>query len=266
MLNFKNKKDCVMLIVLVIVLIIIVCGVSVYATSTYMAGQVKYTDTKTVEQALNELYAQQKNGINTDGYYQFVKGNNGFATTLGQVEFNTLGVIPTNYDIVNERYGLKVAIEKELDKTIVLNDKFEISSEISFDNRATEHVGGIRVFLYQKVENNYNEVAMININDAWSGSNNIAYDSSISSNYVVNNLQWSTLNGSGRYGLVCDKQKAYFYRDNILLGNINYTSGISVDKIKIEFSGYSNTYVAPPFILKDLYVGKPLFYKSIIGE
>ena len=259
----KKNIKC---IVLAIALIIIVSGASVYATSTYLASQVKYTDTKTVEQALNELYAQQKNGINIDGYHQFVKGNNGFATTLGQVEFNSLGVIPTNYDTVNESFSLKVAIEKELDKTMVLNDKFEISSEISFDNRTTSHMGGIKIFLYQKVENDYNEVAKIKFNDGWSGSNKMAYESSISSNNIVSNLQWETVNGSGRYGIVCDSEKAYFYRDNTSLGNINYTSGISVDKIKIEFYGYSSSYIAPPMILKDLYIGKPLFYKSIIGE
>lgn len=259
-------KKNIKLIVLIIVLIIIVSGVSAYATSTYLAGQVKYTDTKTVEQALNELYAQHKNGTNTDGYYQFVKGNNGFTTTLGTISFNSLGVIPTSYDTVNEMYTLKASLEKEIDNTIELNNKFEISSEISFDNRTTSHMGGIKVFLYRKVENNYNEVAMIDINDAWSGSNQIAYFSSISSNYVVSNLQWSTLNGSARYGIVCDSEKAYFYRDNTSLGNINYTSGISVDKIKIEFYGYSSSYIAPPMILKDLYIGKPLFYKSIIGE
>lgn len=48
----KNFK----LIVGIIIGAILISGISVYATTTYLASQVTYKDGKTVEQALNNLY------------------------------------------------------------------------------------------------------------------------------------------------------------------------------------------------------------------
>lgn len=50
-------------IILVIVLMIVVSGVSVYATSTYLASQVTYKDETSVADALNDLYTKTNKEI-----------------------------------------------------------------------------------------------------------------------------------------------------------------------------------------------------------
>jgi len=55
----KNIK----LIILILIGVILVSGISVYATATYLynASDVKYSDEKSVENALNELYERSNN-------------------------------------------------------------------------------------------------------------------------------------------------------------------------------------------------------------
>ena len=55
----------------VIVLVVLVSGVSVYATTTYLASQVTYKDGKTVEEALNELYKNAKGNISIDTFDEY---------------------------------------------------------------------------------------------------------------------------------------------------------------------------------------------------
>lgn len=54
-------KNNIKLIILIIILVIISSGISVFATYNYLASDIKYTDNKSVSDALNELYNQYKN-------------------------------------------------------------------------------------------------------------------------------------------------------------------------------------------------------------
>ena len=51
-------KKNIKLIVLIIIIILISSGVGVLATYNYLASDIKYTENKTVEQALNDLYSK----------------------------------------------------------------------------------------------------------------------------------------------------------------------------------------------------------------
>ena len=55
-----TKKRNIKLIILVITLIIITSGISVYATSTYLASQVDYKNGNSVADALDDLYNKTK--------------------------------------------------------------------------------------------------------------------------------------------------------------------------------------------------------------
>ena len=55
----KYVKKNIKLIIGIIIGMIIVSSISVYATYTYLANEVKYTDDKSVSQALDELYANK---------------------------------------------------------------------------------------------------------------------------------------------------------------------------------------------------------------
>ena len=61
-------------IILVIILIIIASGISVYATSTYLATNVNYTrnnTTKSVSDALDELYSMKDNKYTEEQYLNY---------------------------------------------------------------------------------------------------------------------------------------------------------------------------------------------------
>lgn len=54
-------KNNLRLIIFVVILILISSGIGVFATYNYLATDVKYTDDKSVADALNELYGKEKN-------------------------------------------------------------------------------------------------------------------------------------------------------------------------------------------------------------
>ena len=85
-------------IILVIVLLIIASGISVYATSTYLASQVTYTkdgETMSVAEALNELYEKNENSIkNIDLSKVDFSSDNYIFNGSNSYEFND------NYDMV----------------------------------------------------------------------------------------------------------------------------------------------------------------------
>lgn len=59
-MKFKKNQKVITLVIGIIIGIILVSGISVYATYSYYANEVKYTNEKTVAQALDELYANKK--------------------------------------------------------------------------------------------------------------------------------------------------------------------------------------------------------------
>lgn len=58
-MNFLKKN--IKMIIGILVGIVLVSGISVYATTNYLASQVTYKDGKSVEEALNDLYADMLN-------------------------------------------------------------------------------------------------------------------------------------------------------------------------------------------------------------
>ena len=80
-------------IILVIVLIIIASGISVYATTTYLANQVIYKDGKTVEEALNDLYNKIPKGekiITENGTYDISdKASVNVNITMPEIDYST---------------------------------------------------------------------------------------------------------------------------------------------------------------------------------
>lgn len=72
-------------------------------------------------------------------------------------------------------------------------------------------------------------------------------------------------NGSGRYAVVGDGQKAHLYFGKQLINSIDYTENISYDKIVISFGQYIG-YSVNPIYVESLYIGEPLYYKSLIEQ
>ena len=84
-------------IILVIVLIMVASGISVYATSNYLATQVNYTrnnTTKSVSDALDELYSMKDNKYTEEQYQNY-----------GITQYNK--AIADNGGIVMENFTLK---------------------------------------------------------------------------------------------------------------------------------------------------------------
>ena len=111
----KYFKKNIKWIILVIVLMIIVSGVSVYATTTYLASQVNYIKqdgtTVTVSDALNELYtkttvsAQQVGTITTQGT-SYTFQNDGYVLGTIKADYNSAsGIIYFNEHDENEFDG-----------------------------------------------------------------------------------------------------------------------------------------------------------------
>lgn len=155
--------------------ILIVSGISVYATYNYFANEIKYTDTKTVSQALDELYKNKKettdetkeittNGFQTlDKYYKNL--NIKIPNTISSTKFLTNGQISsanpdayltakfenqikTNSYIVyktkigNNIYGPYRFLYKEEGQSISINAHTAISCQIYNDRISAIHYYG----------------------------------------------------------------------------------------------------------------------------
>lgn len=59
-------KNNFRLIVFIIILILVSSGISVFATYNYLASDIKYTDDKSVADALNDLYSIHNNNNNNE--------------------------------------------------------------------------------------------------------------------------------------------------------------------------------------------------------
>ena len=295
-----NKKEGITLIALVITIIIllILAGITL-ATLTGDNGL--FTRAKQAKQ--NTLDAQEKENLAIGSYensindvingtinssredvnesnligeeFNFVNGNEGFSQVLGEIEFSSLGVTPKNfYNIgsssVDQNTGIanllyQAKIEKELKNRIELNNKFEISSQIYLNNRTTANEGVVKINLYTKIDNEYTNIGLIQVGDYWGLNSQVAYTSIINNLNIAKAVYWSTNNASGRWAIVGDGQKAHFYWGNVLLKSIDYSGGLSIDKIEIEFGKYPDQNFFPT-IVESLYVGEPKYYRTIIGE
>ena len=277
----KTNLTNIKIIIAFMIGVILASSIAVYA-ATYYAKDISYTrqgtEVSNVQEALNDLYTNKK-AQNIEGYYQFVKGNNDFSVIEGEAEFSSLGVIPKTYEVTddksreNAQYREYVVLEKELDTPISLTNKFELSSSFFVNNSNNKYGGHICFILYQKNGNGYNEVGRMVYADDWEnypknwtlGKIN---DTSINTPDSYNTA-WESSNPGGRYALIGDGSKIYLYRGNILLNSTNCSlEGITqIDKLEIQFIKQKSTNFLPmPMIVEDVYIGKPLFYKSIVGE
>ena len=249
---------------------IIFGGISVVSAYALLSSDVSYTpedqgwNVENVQDALDDLNTKVNTYL-TPNHFEFRKGNNDFKTTNGEVEYTTLGVKAKNY--VNRT----AIVENELDSPIVLNDPFEISTQVFINNTSNSYGGYFYIKLYQKENNEYTELAYLNINDAWAATTQISFywgyktfSQGIGTSYTN---AWTTTNPSGRYAIVGKNNKIYLYRGEILLGSTTYDLSdiTTVDKISIEFWKYNESAFAPmPTTVEDIYVGDPLYYRSIV--
>lgn len=116
-------------IILVIVLMIIVSGISVYATSTYLASQVTYKEGKTVEQALNDLYSKSKNIT-----YE-IWGSGTFTNSTG-------GIAKTKIFSVNQ--GVKKIVIYVSVSSVYGAENPSVSGDIISKQSVTQKSSGIR--------------------------------------------------------------------------------------------------------------------------
>ena len=215
---------------------------------------------KSIEKDLDK-YSIQSNNRSDNDKISFINNNNcGFKNTLGEVNFMSYGAEPKTY-IKNEDKRSYCIMEKEEEKK--LEGKFEISMQIYMQNFTTSMMGGIEILLYDSGNKNIVEIV---IADNWVAENKIITYAKINdknvnntSNYILNK------NGSGRYTIIGDGKKVYFYWGKMLLGGIDYVDGIEYNKIQMKFFVTSQyTDVAPNIYIEDLYIGEPLYYKDII--
>lgn len=99
---------------------------------------------------------------------------------------------------------------------------------------------------------------LIYIGDAWVDTATSEIGASINGNmYAYQRASYNNL--SGRYSIVGDGEKVYFYMGNILINSMNFNENISYDKIEITYESYKG-YTVMPMYVEDIYIGKPLFH------
>lgn len=83
-------KNNIKVIVSIIILILIFSGISVFATYNYIASDIKYTDNKTVTDALNDLYGKMsKNDKVVLSINQTVSLTTSYTSTTSPFFYNT---------------------------------------------------------------------------------------------------------------------------------------------------------------------------------
>lgn len=109
-MKFLNRKYRIL--ILIIIVVILITGISVYATTTYLASQVTYKDGKSVEDALNELYNKENIPINeiwssvsTSINYEHILNEDGLYITgiICANKENNTATINTNSTVIDEK-------------------------------------------------------------------------------------------------------------------------------------------------------------------
>ena len=143
-INLKSKKFFMFISVMMTV-ILLASGISAYATYNYFANEIKYTDTKTVSQALDELYDNKRqttdetkeittNGQQTlDKYYKNINVN--VTNSTSAIRILTNGQISSDNPCAY--------LTANFEKTIKTN------SVISYKVRIGDNIYGPYKFLYE---------------------------------------------------------------------------------------------------------------------
>ena len=242
------RKSFIVKIIVYVIILGLISSASAFATYTYMANNILYRKLDgsqiSVENALNELYKKNNN----NGIMSFINSNtNNFISTEGLATFQKYGLEPTTFSDNN-------VIKYEKNENKILDNKFEISFNIMMDNSEAKYMGYVYLRLYK--ENS--EIVLIHIGDAWVDTATSQIDASINGNmYAYQRASYNNL--SGRYSIVGDGEKVYFYMGNILINSMNFNENISYDKIEITYESYKG-YTVMPMYVEDIYIGKPLFH------
>ena len=227
---------------------IIFSGITSVAAYSLFAESVGYTpaltswkksngeDITNVKEALDELFLKYHN----DNKYidlSLFKNNKMAATYM---------VVPTDYDSYD---GTWYHSSSSITYNFSSNSNFEVSVDLVFENGSTGYMGGPKVNFY------YNDefIGNISINDGWGHEIKTGMYASMNNKEIYNTLTGST-NLTGKYSIVRDDNKLYFYRDSSLLNSIDFNEEFKFNRIEIDFSKYPG-YAVPNTYIKNIYIG-----------
>lgn len=270
----KNKGITLVALVITIILLLILAGITItQLTNNGLFEKAKLAKEKTNDSQkeeneilsnyisdIDKVINSNNRDIANPNEIKFYNTNQGFQDILGETATKSYGLSPETFQISGDSVW-KYEIQSEKIERRDLNSKFEISFQLYFNNENTYDMGGIRIIFFE----NEDKKVYINISDGQEQYNWLGILCSVKGNTFIN--QESTkYNGSGRYTLVSDGDKIYFYWGTKLLGSIENNENISYDKIKIEFFKYDNSHNNPPIYIESLYVGEPFYSKSMLTE
>lgn len=185
---------------------------------------------------------------------------------MGATLWNSLGLKAGSYSNEIENGWHKVKCEKDLDQRISLNDKFEISSQIYFNNENSWDMGSIEINCYELLNGSYNRTARISLYDGHEAYIKTYIGTELGGKTISNAETNNYMNLNGRYAIVSNGTSLSCYRGEKLISQIANTANINIDKIEIAFFKYDNSHNTPGMYVESLYIGEPFYYKSIIGN
>lgn len=233
------------------------------ANGSVPEGYIKPTGTKQItENGEYNISAYETVNVNVGGNSQIMSfldsKTNGFTAKAGEANFKSYGMeAKTVSDIVDGGWNI-ISYEKSIN--VNYDSEFEVSVLLFGENNTNSHMGICDVILYKDDA----KVLSFDIGDYWDAERKYSINAKVGENQLINNYQFSNSNLNNRYSIVSDGTKAYFYLGNTCIGNINYSDGISFDKVEVRFRKYEN-YTLLPIQLQELYVGEPLYCKSLIN-
>ena len=223
-------------------------------------------DVDNTKEALDDLFTKVES-LYHPNHFQLAMNDYGFNTTSGEVEYTSLGVTAKTYEDRVSR------IEKTLVKPITLGREFELSTQVFINNTSNKYGGYYYLHLFSKVNDEYVRVAQLEIVDAWAATPQIGFYygfKDVANGYNASGSNaWNTTNPSGRYALIGKNNKIYLYRGSLMLtsANCDLSQDTTIDKVTIEFWKYNESAFNPlPVTVEDVYVGDPLYYKTIIDS
>ncbi len=102
-----------------------------------------------------------------NGEMKFINNNHGFTDTEGKATCISYGLSYESFGTTASDGWLNMKTEKNVD--INLNSKFEISTQVYFNNETTRNMGGVHINFYKED----NTIISIILYDAWEGENAI---------------------------------------------------------------------------------------------
>ncbi len=249
----KNNRGITLIaLVITIIILLILAGVTIgQLTGNGLFDKAKLAKEKSEQAQEDEnkilgnyedeidkyIYNSRNNSMQEN---DFITEDSNYETKKGELEFSSLGLKAKTYEVATEDdnigdYNSICTAEKVLEKPIQLNGKFEISTRVHINNKNTANMGGIYIDLYEKENGEYKNVSRIGIWDAWVAFNKMHYTCNIKNIDVMKPIEWSTVNGSGIYGVIGDGKKAYFYFGDECLSSVDFSNTANIDKVVIKF-------------------------------